>query len=342
MDDEARWAAVLARDARADGRLYYAVRSTGVVCRPSCPSRRPAREQAVFFERVEDALAAGFRPCRRCRPERSPGELRHHAEVQRACDLIHGDPALPLGAVACEVGLSPRQLQRAFDWWLGISPREYRAACRMSRFKAASAVDATSAALDAGYPSGSGIYEHGGALGMTPSVYRSGARGLEVRYATSVTPLGPAILAATDGGVCALRFGDSRDALRAEVQEEFAGACLVEDSAGLAPWLALVTQYLDGRSRSVTLPLDVHGTLFQLRVWSTLRAIPPGESRTYGEIAAALGHPRAARAVGRACASNPVALAIPCHRVVGSANERGGYRWGMERKQKLLTREAVA
>lgn len=342
MNDETRWRAVLERDRGADGAFVYAVRSTRVACRPSCGSRRPRRSNVSFFPSIAEAVAADYRPCRRCRPQERDPDAADRALVRHGCALIQQDPGNSLRAVAKSLAVTPHRLQRLFRRWLGVSPREYRAACRLSRFQrdGASSPDTLDAVLAAGYGSSPRLYEHRGLLGMTPGRYRRGGAGERVRIAIGDSDLGHVLVAATDAGVCAVRFGHSRDTLLAELKAEFSAAELIEDGGSLAPWLRLLQQYVAGRALMIELPLDVSGSLFQLRVWSALRSIPPGESRTYGEIASQVGGTAAARAVAQACASNPAALAIPCHRVVPkSGGGAGGYRWGKARKERLLSQE---
>lgn len=340
--DRRRWRAVLARDRSADGTFVFAVRSTGVYCRPSCPARRPLRERVAFFEAPRHAEQAGFRACRRCRPTEHPGG--DAALVERACRYIetHLDEPLRLQALGIAVGARPHAVRRVFARILGITPRQYVDACRLNavraRLRAREAV--TSALYEAGYGSSSRLYERAsGHLGMTPGAYRRGARGLRVRYAVAPSPLGRLLVGATERGVCAICLGDTDGPLVAALRAEMPGARLERDEAGLGPWVRTVLAYLRGRRPDVTLPLDIQATAFQRKVWDALRAIPAGATRSYGEIARTIGRPAAVRAVARACATNPVALAIPCHRVVRGDGALGGYRWGMERKRTLLTQE---
>lgn len=341
MDDDARWLAVAGRDPAADGAFVYAVRTTGIACRPICGSRRPRRDHVRYFASIAEAQAAGFRPCRRCRPEVSDPQRPERLAVTAACSAMQADPARSLSRIAAEVGTNPRRLQRLFRHWLGVTPREYRAACRLSGFKshAPASATATEAALVGGYPSSPRLYEISGALGMTPGRYRAGAPGERIRFALGHSDLGHVLVGATDAGVCAVRLGDAAAPLVEELAAEFPGAALVRDDAALHPWLTMVTAYAAGTVRIVELPLHVAGSLFQLRVWAAIRSVPPGETRTYGELAAQLGNSRAARAVGGACEANPAALAIPCHRVVPRAGGIGGYRWGATRKRQLLEQE---
>jgi len=341
VNESACWDAVLARDARHDGEFFYGVTSTGVFCRPSCPSRRPRRENVIFLETAEQAVRAGLRPCRRCRPlAGDPAGER----VTRVCRYIEGhlDEPLTLSVLSAAAGLSPFHMQRTFKATLGISPREYADACRLKTLKGQLRLghNVTRAMTDAGYGSTSRLYERTGAqLGMTPTAYRAGGRGTRIRYAVAESPLGPLLVAATDQGVCSIRFGDNREDLVAAFREEYCQAGVVEDAGEVGEWVERVLRYLVGEYRDLNLPLDIQATAFQRRVWEYLRTIPYGDTRSYAEVAAALERPRAARAVARACASNPVALVIPCHRVVRGTGEPGGYRWGASRKQELLRQE---
>ena len=347
MTFTARWDAVLARDRELDGSFVYAVRSTGVYCRPSCPSRRPRRDRVVFFERADEARAAGFRACRRCRPDERAAEDPWIDKIRRACTYlatVDGHPSL--AALAGRVGGSPYHVQRNFKRLVGVTPREYAEACRLNKVRHGlqSGGDVTTAMVDAGYGSSSRFYERAvPKLGMLPSAYRNGGPGSTIGFTIVDSPLGRLLVAATARGVCAVKMGSTDAALRDDLQREFSAATLIADDEALSQWTRAILAHLDGRSaegsRSVELPLDVRATAFQWQVWQALAAIPYGETRTYGDIAAAIGQPKAVRAVARACATNPVALAIPCHRVVPAAGGEGGYRWGAHRKRALLVRE---
>lgn len=342
-DPDGRWQAVLARDARCDGRFVFGVRSTGVYCRPSCPARRPRRENVVFFPLPEAAEHAGFRSCRRCRPRDAALDPRV-GWVRRLCRHIEASPEGPLTlrALAGEAGMSPHHLQRTFKRVMGITPRQYADACRLAtlkaRLKKGKAV--TEAIYEAGYGSSSRLYERAPAqLGMTPATYRRGGRGMRIAYATVDSPLGRLLVAATERGISAVCLGDSDATLEAALRQEYPAAEVSRDESRLGQWVEAILRYLEGREPHLDLPVDVQATAFQWRVWQELRAIPPGRTRSYGEIARRLGQPTAARAVARACATNPVALVIPCHRVVGESGALTGYRWGVERKRKLLEAE---
>lgn len=339
-----QWEIVLARDRRYDGTFVYAVRSTGVYCRPSCPSRRPRRSQVTFFPIAEAAEREGFRPCRRCRPEHANGGDPAIALVRAACAWIdaHADAPTTLPRLAAAVGSAPRRLVRAFRRVLGISPREYRDARRLERFKRRLRQHGRvgPALFDAGYGSTSRLYERAPTvLGMTPATYGRGGRGTEIRYTIVNAPLGRLLVAATRRGICRIGLGGKAGALAADLRTEFPAATLRRDTATLDAWVRPILRHLAGREPHLDLPLDVRATAFQQRVWAALRKIPYGETRSYAEIARRIGRPRATRAVARACASNPTALLIPCHRVVRADGELGGYRWGVERKRALLKRE---
>jgi AraC family transcriptional regulator of adaptative response/methylated-DNA-[protein]-cysteine methyltransferase len=342
-----RWAAVSGRDRAADGSFVYAVRSTGVYCRPSCPSRRPRRDRVAFFDTPEAARDAGFRACKRCHPDAIGATVDPWVDkIRRACVYlanVDGHPSL--AALARRVGGSPYHLQRNFKRIVGVSPREYAEACRLGKVKRSlrEGGDVTGAMLDAGYGSSSRFYERAAPkLGMAPSVYRRGGAGLHIRFAIVDSPnaaLGRLLVAATDRGICAVAMGASDGDLSARLAREYPAATIVADPGALAGWTRAIVAHLAGRQPRLELPLAVQATAFQWRVWQALSEIPHGETRTYADVAAAIGRPRAVRAVARACASNPVALAIPCHRVVPAAGGVGGYRWGAERKKALLRQE---
>lgn len=338
VDERTAWAAIVARDARLDGRFVYAVRTTGVVCRPSCASRRPLRENVEFFPDVEAAVRAGYRSCARC----GAAPIAPGGAVERAVGFLeaHLDERVTLGVLAAAVGLSPSHLQRAFTRALGLSPPAFLRQRRLERWKArvrggASVGEATYAA---GFGSSRALYEGARAgLGMTPAAYRRGGRGERIRYAIAATDLGRLLVAATERGVCAVELGEEDAALAAALGREFPGAYLVRDDGAVEAWTREVVAATSGAG--APLPLDLRGTAFQLRVWRALRDIPRGETRSYGEVAARIGRPTAARAVARACAANRVALLVPCHRVVRGTGDAGGYRWGAARKERLLAAE---
>ena len=340
--DAERWDAVCARDVRADGAFFYGVSTTGVFCRPSCASRLPRRENVAFFATADAARAAGLRECKRCRPGGLPREL---AIVERACAALDADPQarMTLAQLSDAVHVSPFHLQRLFTRVVGVSPRQYQAARRGAALRDAlqRGDRVTRAALDAGFNSPSRLYENAASeLGMAPSVYRKKGVGLAVRYGCAATPLGQVLVAATDKGICRIAFGDEADALVDDLRRTLANAQLIEDPARIGPFFAQIDAYLNGKLETFDLPLDVAATGFRQRVWDALRRIPYGETRSYTQIAEALGAPRAVRAVAGACASNPVALANPCHRVVQKGGALAGYRWGLPRKAALLDAEA--
>ncbi|HMO59798.1 MAG TPA: bifunctional DNA-binding transcriptional regulator/O6-methylguanine-DNA methyltransferase Ada [Roseiflexaceae bacterium] len=337
------WQAVLARDNRYDGRFVYAVQSTGIYCRPSCPSRRPRADRVAFFAAPAEAEQAGFRACRRCRPDLPAADERIKL-VQRICSYIdlHLDAPLRLDELGALVGVSPFHLQRLFRQVAGISPRQYVEAQRMARLKQhlRAGDDVTGAIYDAGFASSSRVYERAATqLGMRPGEYRAGGVGITIGYTTAACVLGQLLLAGTERGICAVRLGDDAEALAQALPAEFPAATIVRDDQRLLVWVEAVLRYLDGREPHLDLPLDVRATAFQWIVWEALRAIPYGETRSYGEVATAIGRPAAARAVAQACAANPVALVVPCHRVVRSDGDIGGYRWGKARKRSLLQQE---
>jgi AraC family transcriptional regulator, regulatory protein of adaptative response / methylated-DNA-[protein]-cysteine methyltransferase len=340
------WRAVLGRDARYDGRFVYGVTSTGVFCQPSCPSRRPRREHVRFFADAAAAHTAGFRPCRRCRPA-SHGPSRTQTAIAGATAYLaeHLGRRVTLTELAAEVGLSPYHLQRSFKQAVGVSPREYQDALRHRRFvRRLRAGDTVSrATYEAGYGSSSRVYGRAEVRArMTPATYRRRAAGMHVQFATVAVPLGRLLVAYTADGVCAVELGDDDATLEATLRADFANATISPAPAGANAWVRDVADRARGRTPPGTVPLDVQGTAFQWKVWKALQRIPAGETRSYAEVARAIGRPAAVRAVASACARNPVALVVPCHRVVRSDGESGGYRWGAARKEHLLRVEAKA
>ncbi|NWF68285.1 MAG: bifunctional DNA-binding transcriptional regulator/O6-methylguanine-DNA methyltransferase Ada [Chloroflexi bacterium] len=335
------WQAVLQRDSSRDGQFVTAVQSTGIYCRPSCPARHPKRQNVRFFATNAEAEAAGFRPCRRCRPD----EVDAHTQlVQQACAYIdaHLEAAPPLAELGAALHVSPFHLQRIFKRVMGVSPRQYAEAQRLARFKAhlKEGDSVTRALYDAGYGSSSRLYP--GLLGMKPSAYRQGGKDMCIHYAIAPCDLGYVLVAATERGLCAVSLGDTPEFLRDALHAEYPAAEIVAQNSGLEQQVAALLDYLQGHALRADLPLDVQATAFQQRVWQTLRAIPYGQTRTYTQIAHAIGQPQAARAVANACAANHVALVIPCHRVVREDGGMGGYKWGVARKETLLAREARA
>lgn len=342
---EEAWEAVVSRDATSAGRFVYAVRTTGIYCRPGCSSRRPRRENVEFFPTFESAETAGYRPCKRCRPRSAEpsSAVRSVRAAQEYLDA-HLDETVSLERLAEVVHVSPFHLQRTFKRYVGLTPRGYVEARRAERLKEELREGDTvsRAGYAAGYSSSSRLYEQADAhLGMTPGTYQAGGKGMRIEYATAGTSLGILLVAGTERGVCAVSLGDNDATLRADLHEEFPAARIEEGTPALASWLADVVAFVEGRTRDLALPLDVQATTFQMRVWRALREIPYGSTRTYGELARAIGQPTAARAVARACATNPAALVIPCHRVVPQGGGVGGYRWGAQRKEALLDLEAA-
>lgn len=342
MSDSARyWQAVCERDAAYDGRFVFAVRSTGIYCRPSCPARRPLRANVRFHVDAAAAEAAGFRACQRCVPNGQSPAQQLDALVTAACRLLEGSETAPtLDQLAARIGLSPSHLARAFKARTGLTPRAWATARRRQRLEAVlpHADSVLDAALQAGYSGTRALYEAPTAL--SPAQRRQRGAGERLRYAFAACPLGLLLLAASTRGVCALLFGDDRESLLAELHQRFAAAELEEDAHSLGDWLTAALRQLEEPARAAQLPLDLRGSAFQQRVWQALQAIPSGQTRRYGELAEQLGsHPRA---VARACASNPLGLLVPCHRVVGANGALSGYRWGVPRKALLLAAEADA
>jgi AraC family transcriptional regulator of adaptative response/methylated-DNA-[protein]-cysteine methyltransferase len=358
-----QWQAVESRDRRADGSFVYGVRSTGIYCRPSCPSRKPHREQVVFFPLPEAAEQSGFRECRRCRPRTVPMHDARIATVARVCREIEAhvqadpgidlrsDTQLTLAALGKSAGMSPHQLDRVFRTAMGITPRQYADAQRMRRLKSnlRKGDNVTTALYEAGYGSSSRLYERAPShLGMTPAEYGRGGAGMDIHYTIVDSPLGRLLVAATDRGISALYLGESGAALRAALRKEYPAANLTaEDSptgrkreyGSLGERVGKILAHLRGQEPHLDLPTDVQGTAFQRRVWEELRKIPYGTTKTYTEVARAIGRPQAIRAVARACATNPVSVVVPCHRVVRRDGNLAGYRWGISRKQALLEHE---
>jgi AraC family transcriptional regulator, regulatory protein of adaptative response / methylated-DNA-[protein]-cysteine methyltransferase len=354
----ALWTAVRQRDSRSDGKFVYAVHSTGIYCRPSCPSRRPTRDKVVFFALPEAAEREGFRPCKRCSPQKAAivdPRLRAVSSVCRAiessiagkdADSDGASSALKLSALAKNARMSVHQLERAFRGLMGITPRQYADAQRMRRLKSQlrKGGNVTTALYDAGFGSSSRLYERAPSqLGMTPRTYRRGGEGMKIHYAIADSPLGRLLVGATETGISALYLGKSDAQLEKALREEYPRAeieCNGQTPAELRAWIERILAHLKGREPHLDLPTDVQATAFQRRVWEELRRIPYGSTLTYTQVAERIGQPTAVRAVARACATNPVSLVVPCHRVVRQSGNLAGYRWGLERKRALLDREA--
>jgi AraC family transcriptional regulator of adaptative response/methylated-DNA-[protein]-cysteine methyltransferase len=342
-NDDQRWNAVLARDSVRDGEFVFAVATTGVYCRPSCPARRPRRENVTFYSRPEQAEKAGFRACLRCRPRSFSGNPQSDL-AKEICRYIeqHLDETITLERLGKVFRQSPFHLQRRFKAALGITPRAYADSCRLRLLKRnlQAGDNVTRAMYDAGYGSSSRLYEKTAAqLGMTPDKYRRGAIAASIRYAIADSPVGRMLIAATDRGVCSIQFARSDGELIEGLKREFPFAARKPDDGGLQAWVAALLSKMTGRELNAALPLDIRATAFQRRVWTYLQSIPFGATRSYGDVAKAIGQPSASRAVARACATNPVAVAIPCHRVVREDGNVSGYRWGVERKKALLEME---
>jgi len=345
------WRAVETRDPSADGAFVYAVLSTGIYCRPSCPSRRPRREQVVFFSLPEAAERGGFRACLRCRPGAAPSVDPSIEKVRAVCRAVDAAIAasggtgtdLSLAVLSANAGMGPHQLERAFRRAVGITPRQYADAQRLRYLKGRlnKGDNVTRALYDAGYGSSSRLYERAPShLGMTPATYRRGGEGMQIHYTVSDSPLGRMLVGATDRGISALYIGDSDSKLEAALHKEYPRAKIARDRTGLSKWLRKILAHLRGHEPHLDLPTDVQATAFQRRVWEELRRIPYGATRTYGEVARSIGRPAAIRAVARACATNPVSVVVPCHRVVRKSGDLAGYRWGIDRKRALLEHES--
>jgi AraC family transcriptional regulator of adaptative response/methylated-DNA-[protein]-cysteine methyltransferase len=336
-----RWAALASRDGRADGAFVYGVTSTGIYCRPSCPSRRPRADRVRFFDAAVDARQAGFRACKRCQPD-IVGLAQPGVEaVRRASAYLasHADQSVTLAQLARVAALSPHHLQRRFKAIVGLSPREYQAAVRAGKLRSSlrGGSDVTTAIYEAGYGSPSRVYEAAPTgKGMSPSRYRLGGAGMLIGYSTVSSPLGQLLVATTLDGVCSVKLGDSETALVRDLHREYPAADIRANQQARTDWVKAIIRHLRGDAPSLDLPIDVQATAFQWKVWRALQRIPYGETRAYAEVAKAIGQPKAVRAVARACATNPVCLVVPCHRVVPATGGTGGYRWGAERKARIL------
>ncbi|MDO8614433.1 MAG: bifunctional DNA-binding transcriptional regulator/O6-methylguanine-DNA methyltransferase Ada [Dehalococcoidia bacterium] len=344
LDQERCWEAAQSRDTTVDGLFVIAVRTTRVYCRPSCPARRPLRQNVQFFETGDQAAAAGFRPCKRCRPRDAAPDRRPEL-LRAACDYLESGPDadVSLRTVSARLGVSAEYLRRLLKRTLGVTPRQYADARRVERLKGhlKDGASVTRALYDAGYPSSNRLYESAPAqLGMTPATYRRGGRGMSIRYGVVDCALGKLLVGATERGICAVQLGDGEEQLEISLRREYPAAALTRAGDGLDGRLQEIVGYLDGRRVRLDLAVDVQATAFQIRVWRALRDIAYGQRKSYSQVAREIGAPGAARAVANACAANPVALIVPCHRVVRNDGSPGGYGWGAERKQALLAMEA--
>jgi AraC family transcriptional regulator of adaptative response/methylated-DNA-[protein]-cysteine methyltransferase len=346
VSDSARWAAVMRRNAAADEQFYYSVSTTGVYCRPSCAARLPRREHVQFYATRAEAEKAGFRPCKRCRPDEAPRAERQAAAIAKACRLIEGSDELPgLDLLAETAGLSRFYFHRVFKQITGLTPKAYAAAHRASRVRdeLTRSSTVTEAIYEAGFQSSGRFYAASSQmLGMTPSDFRKGGAGASIRFAVGECSLGSILVAASAKGICAILLGDDAEALTRDLQDRFPKANLVGGDAAFEHWMAQVVGFVEAPRVGLELPLDIRGTAFQRRVWRALSEVPPGSTTSYAEIAKRLRAPKAVRAVAQACAANTLAVAIPCHRVVRTDGGLSGYRWGVARKRALLEREAHA
>jgi AraC family transcriptional regulator of adaptative response/methylated-DNA-[protein]-cysteine methyltransferase len=338
------WRATLARDSRADGSFVLAVRSTRIYCRPSCPARRPLRRNVTFFRTREEAEKQGYRPCLRCRPNEISSSV---ALVQRAANHLaeSSEEGVRLGTLARTLGTTQATLRRAFLQATGVNPRALAEALRIKKFKAMlrAGKSITDALYETGYGSSSRVYERSNAqLGMTPGAYRKGGQGMKIGYSIAKSPLGKVLVAATERGVSAVYLGDAENALVTELRQEYPRAEIAPAADSFQRWVREIVQRIEGKQPRLELPLDIQATAFQRRVWQELQRIPRGRTRTYSQVARSLGRPKAVRAVARACATNPVSVVVPCHRVIREDGALAGYRWGLSRKEQLLAQERAA
>lgn len=345
FDQAACWQAVTNRDKAADGQFWYGVTSTGVYCRPHCPSRPARRENVTFHATREDAVTAGYRPCKRCKPEQDDATNAQARAVATVCRLIENADEMPsLEMLAAEVGVSPFHFHRTFKSVTGVTPKQYAVAHRARRVgdELAGKGSVTAAIYEGGFNSSSRFYEKAkGMLGMTPTAYKKGGKGEAIRYSIVPCSLGLLLVAATDKGLCSIRFGDSEAELLGELNSRFPNAEIGSSDTAFQATVAATVAYVEQPKGRFNLPLDIQGTAFQQRVWQALQDIPLGQTASYQDVATAIGSPAAVRAVAGACAANPVAVAIPCHRVVKAGGALSGYRWGAERKERLLQREGA-
>lgn len=342
MENEVFWNAVKTNDARFDGAFYLGVKTTGIYCRPSCTARLPKRENTAFFQSWEAAERSGLRACLRCKPKEHTAADPKVEKILKACEMLESDDLYSLEDLAAEVGLSPFHLQRSFKEVIGVSPKKYSEAIRMEKFKEGlrSGSDVVTAMYDSGFGSSSRLYEKASEnLGMTPAAYKKGGQGVAINYTITDCELGRILVARTIKGLCNVAFGDDDAALEENLKNEYPKAEIVKDAEVLKTFVEEILKHLAGKKKRLDLPIDIQATSFQMQVWELLRKIPYGETVSYSQIAEMLGDKKKVRAVARACASNRVAVVIPCHRVVGSDGKLTGYRWGVERKEQLLRAE---
>jgi len=339
------WRATLTRDARADGTFVLAVRSTHIYCRPSCPARRPLRRNVVFFHTGAEAEKQGFRPCRRCRPNELAGPVALVKRASHELGQATEEESVRFTALAAKLGTTPGTLRRAFLQVTGLRPRDLAAALRLARFKKMlrEGKGIADALYETGYGSTSRIYESSNAqLGMTPATYQKGGKNMKIGYAVATSSLGKVLVGATERGISAVYLGDAESNLLKELRDEYPQAEISAAEGSFGQWVKEIVQRVEGNPPRLELPLDLQATAFQRRVWQELQKIPRGSTRTYTQVAKALGSPKAVRAVARACAMNPVSIVVPCHRVIREDGSLAGYRWGLSRKEQLLTQERAA
>jgi AraC family transcriptional regulator of adaptative response/methylated-DNA-[protein]-cysteine methyltransferase len=342
---ERLWRATISRDHRADGTFVLGVRTTNIYCRPSCPARRPLRRNVIFFKTKEEARQQGYRPCLRCKPDEVASSI---ALVEKATRLIEAgadEDTIRFGAIAKSLGTTTATLRRAFLQVTGLRPREVAEALRVAKFKKLlrAGKKITDALYETGYGSSSRVYERSNAqLGMTPATYRKGGKGMKIGYSIAKSKLGEVLVAATERGVSAVYLGDSEPKLVQELRDEYPRAEISSADHSFEKWVSEIVHRVEGKPPRVELPLDVQATAFQRRVWQELQRIPSGTTKTYSQVAEAVGNPKAVRAVARACATNPVSIVVPCHRVVRQDGNLAGYRWGISRKERLLEQERQA
>ncbi len=343
MESEVLWQAVKARDARFNGAFVFGVKTTGIFCKPSCSAKAAKRENVVFFDAVGAAQKEGFRACLRCKPDREKETDPHVELVLKACELLDSDESISIDELAAELGQSTSHFQRTFKEIMGVSPKKYAEAKRMERFKneLREGSDVVTATYDAGFGSSRGLYEKAASgLGMTPATYKKGGKGMNIMFTIADCDLGKLLVARTPKGICCVTLGDDVTDLREGLSKEFPHAEIAEDAEELKGAVDAILAYLAGKNKRVILPLDLQATAFQLQVWEYLKTIPYGETRSYSQVAEDLGDKKKVRAVAQACARNRVALLVPCHRVVASDGKLSGYRWGVDRKARLLAKES--